>query len=123
MHWFDDADPLDQRPMRGFQTRVIQVRFSSGPVRYAAVVLFPPEVKRQLSTLEAVSARAIELARATIQRRCYRPPDLDTLTCTVEVTMFDLRPFTDVAWIQDDGTKVFLTEAEQPLPADWSWRW
>ena len=119
--------------MPDHRTRVIQVRFTSdaqgdclrkvGPMRYAAVILYPLPVKRQLATLEAASARAIELARATIQRRCYRPPDLDTLTCTVEVTMFDLRPFTDVAWIQDDGTKVFLTEAEQPLPSDWGWRW
>ena len=105
------------------RTRVIQVRFSSGPIQYAAVVLYPPEVKRQLATLEAATARAVDLARQIIQRRCYRPPDLDTLTCSVEVTMFDLRPFRDVAWTLEDGTKVFLTEAEQPLPSDWGWRW
>jgi hypothetical protein len=109
--------------MADFRTRVIQVRFSSGPIRYAGVVLFPPEVKRRLATLEAAGARSMELARQIIQRRCYRPPDLDALTCTAVVTMFDLRPFTDVPWIQDDGTKVFLTEAEQPLPSDWGWRW
>jgi hypothetical protein len=45
------------------------------------------------------------------------------LKCTVEVTRFDLRPFRDVAWTLEDGTKVFLTEAEQPLPSDWGWRW
>ena len=61
------------------------------------MVLYPPEVKRQLATLEAATARALELARQIIQRRCYRPPDLDTLQCIVEVTMFDLRPFADVA--------------------------
>jgi hypothetical protein len=105
------------------RTRVIQVRFTSGPIRYAVVILYPLEAKRQLATLEAATVRAIELARQIITRRCYRPPDLDALTCNVEVTMFDLRPFTDVAWIQEDGTKVFLTEAEQPLPSDWGWRW
>lgn len=108
--------------MRDFQTRVFLVWFSSGPIRFAAVVLFPPEVKRQLVTLEAATARAVELARQIIQRRCYRPLDLDTLACNVEVILFDLRPFQDVAWIQEDGTKVFLTEAEQPLPFGWSWR-
>jgi hypothetical protein len=117
--------------MRDFPTRVIQVRFTSesdprnhgAQIRFAAAILYPLEVKRQLATLEAASARAIELARAIIHRRCHRPPDLDTLTCTAEVIMFDLRPFTDVAWTLEDGTKMFLTEAEQPLPSDWGWRW
>jgi hypothetical protein len=78
---------------------------------------------RELATLEAASARAVQLARQIIHRRCYRPPDLDTLACTVEVTSFDLRPFREVAWTLDDGTKVWITEAEQPLPHDWAWRW
>ena len=82
--------------------------------------LFPPEVKRQLTTLEAATGRAIGLSRQIIQRRCYRPPDLDAVACIAEVTMFDLRPFTDVAWTLGDGTKVWITEAEQPLPLDWS---
>jgi hypothetical protein len=117
--------------MRDVRTRVIQVRFTSDPnprnhgaqIRFTAVILYPPEVKRQLATLENATRRAIELARQIITRRCYRPPDLDTLACFVEVTLFDLRPFTDVAWTLEDGTKVFLTEAEQPLPSDWGWRW
>ena len=119
--------------MRDCCTRVLQVRFTSDPqgdclrkagqTRYSVVVLFPPEVKRQLATLEAATARAIELAREIIQRRCYRPPALDALQCTVEVAMFDLRPFRDVAWTLEDGTEVFLTEAERPLPYGWAWRW
>jgi hypothetical protein len=36
--------------------------------------------------------------------------------------MFDLRPFREVAWIQDDGTKVWIVEAERPLPFGWAWR-
>lgn len=119
------------KPMSDVRTRVVQVRFTSesGPrnhgvqIRFAAVVLYPPDVKRQLATLEAAKANAVELARAIIQRRCYRPPDLDTLACTVEVTLFDLRPFRDVAWIQEDGTKVFITEAERPPPYGWTRRW
>ena len=120
--------------MHDFRTRVLLVRFTSDrdplqprfqgeQARFAAVVLYPLEVKRQLVTVDTAKARAVELARQIITRCCYRPPDLETLTCTAEVTVFDLRPFADVAWIQDDGTKVFLTEAEQPLPSDWGWRW
>ena len=96
--------------------------FGPGRLCFQVAILSPLEVKRQLATLEAASARAIELARQIITRRCYRAPDLDALQCSVEVTMFDLRPFADVAWIQDDGTQVLLTEAEQPLPSDWAWR-
>lgn len=116
--------------MRDFRTRVIQVRFTSEPdphnngaqIRFGVVVLYPAEVKRQLATLEAASARAIELARDIIQRQCYKPPDLDTLKCTVEVTLFDLRPFSQVAWIQEDGTKVWIVESAQPLPYGWARR-
>jgi hypothetical protein len=78
---------------------------------------------RELATLDAASARAVQLARQIIQRRGYLPPDLDTLACNVEVTMFDLRPFREVAWIQEDGTEVWITEAERPVPSDWGWRW
>ena len=119
--------------MRDFRTRVLQVRFRSDPegdclrkvglTRHSVGVRYPREVNRQLATLEAATARAVELARAIIIRRGYLPPDFDALSCAVEVTRFDLRPFADVAWIQEDGTKVWLTEAEQPLPSDWGWRW
>lgn len=83
------------------------------------MILYPLEVKRQLVSVDAAQGRAAKLAREIIQRRCHRPPDLDTLTCAVEVTMFDLRPFRQVAWIQEDGTKVWIIEAEQPLPHGW----
>jgi hypothetical protein len=117
-------------PRPDHRTRVIQVRFTSEPdprnsgaqIRFAVVVLYPPGIKRQLATLEAASARAVDLARQLIHRQCYRPPDLNTLTCNVEITMFDLRPFSEVAWIQEDGTKVWIVEAEQPLPFGWVWR-
>ena len=118
--------------MRDHKTRVLLVRFTSDldplqphlpceQTRFAVVVLYSLEVKRQLATLETASARAIELARQIIHRRCYHPPDLDTLDCNVEVTLFNLNPFHEVAWIQEDGTKVFITEAERPLPFGWAW--
>lgn len=117
--------------MHDVRARVIQVRFTSEPdarsnrahMRYAAVVWYPLDIKRMLATVTTAKGRAVKLARGIIQRRCYRPPDLDTLHCTVEVTLFDLRPFAERAWIQDDGTNVFLTEVERPLPSDWGWCW
>jgi hypothetical protein len=85
-------------------------------------ILYTLEVKRQLATVDPAKGRAVKLARRIIRRDCYRPPDLDTLHCTVEVTSFDLRPFAEVAWTLDDGTKVWITEAEQPLPFGWAWQ-
>jgi hypothetical protein len=116
--------------MPDHRTRVIQVRFTSEPdprnsgaqIRFAVLVLYPPDVKRRLATREAATARAIELARQIIHRRCYRPPDLDSLQCTGEVTTFDLRPFSEMAWTLEDGTKVWVVEVEQPLPHGWAWR-
>ena len=82
--------------MRDVRTRVLLVRFTSdldprnngAQIRFTAVIHYPPDVKRRLATLEVAKARAVELARQIIHRRCYRPPDLDTLACNVEVTMF-----------------------------------
>ena len=91
---------------------MLRVRFSSGPIRFAATILYPLEVKRQLATPGAAAGRAVELARQIIQRRCYRPPDLDTLACALQVAEFDLKPFTDAAWNLEDGTRVYLVEAE-----------
>jgi hypothetical protein len=78
-----------------------------------AVVLYPVEVKRQLATLETATARALELAREIIQRDLFRPPKLEALRCSVEVIEFDLRPFWEVAWTLEDGTKVWITEVER----------
>jgi hypothetical protein len=107
--------PLRVRPGRW-------LLYKAGRIQFVAVVLYRPDVKRQLATLEAATVRAVELAREIIKRQAYRPPDVDTLTCTVEVTLFDLRPFRDVAWIQEDGAKVWIVEAERPLPFGWAWQ-
>ena len=108
--------------MKPFHTRVIQVAYEWRPAerwrtdctRVVAVVLYPIEVKRQLATLEAATARAIELARQKIQRALAMPPNLETLKCSVEVLEFDLRPFWDVATTLEDGNpRSLLTEVER----------
>jgi hypothetical protein len=107
--------------MKPFHTRVIQVayewrtaeRWRTDHIRIVAVILYPPEVKRQLATLEAATARVIELASRQIQRRLVRPPKLDALQCSVQVVDFDPRPFWDVARTLEDGTKVWLTKVER----------
>jgi hypothetical protein len=104
-----------------FHTRVIRVvyewrppgRWRADGTRIAVVILYPIEVKRRLATLEAASARALELAREIIQRDLFRPPVLEALKCSVEVIEFDLRPFWEVAWTLEDGTKLWITEAER----------
>ena len=118
--------------MPDFRTRVILVRFTPDPdpnrlgkgecIRLAVVVLYPLEVKRQLVTVDTAKGHAVKLAREITQHDLYRPPDLDALQCTVAVTLLDLRPFAEVAWTLDDDTKVWVVEAEQPLPFGWSWR-
>ncbi|HEY0790260.1 MAG TPA: hypothetical protein VGD78_04270 [Chthoniobacterales bacterium] len=103
--------------------RVIRVTFDSPPdpdrfsrkerCHFAVVVLYPIEVKRQLRTVEAAFAQAQEIARRQIEARLYKPPDLDALETSVEVVMLDLSPWTEVHRTLDDGTKVWLTEAER----------
>jgi hypothetical protein len=83
----------------------------------------PAAALGDLDNLQGSATKALERFGGTLAEPGYLPLDLDALTCTAEVIPFDLRPFTDVAWIQPDGTKVWLTEAEQPLPSDWGWRW
>jgi len=107
--------------MKPFHHRVIQVAYEWRPAerwrkdytRIVAVILYPLEVKRQLATLEAATARALELARQQIQRALVCPPKLETLQCSVEVIEFDLRPFWDVATTLEDGTRIWLTEVER----------
>jgi hypothetical protein len=118
--WLEAGSVSDNR------TRVLQVRFRAngdaerpwkgGRIRLAAVILYPQKVKRQLRTVETAKARAIELARAIIERDCFRPPNLDALECSAEVVMFDLRPFQRPHWLLEDGTKAWIVEAEWSLP-------
>jgi hypothetical protein len=83
------------------------------------VVLYPLEVKRRLVTVDTAMGRAVKLTRGSIRRRYYQPPDLDRLAPTVEVTRLNLRPFAEVAWTLEEGTKVWPVGAEQPLRFGW----
>ena len=64
----------------------------------------------------AAKARALEIARKQVQDRIYKAPDPDGLETSTEVLMFDLRPWLHVHDILEDGTKVWLTEAERWRP-------
>jgi hypothetical protein len=85
--------------MTDARTRVLQVRFESEldpgrpwskrQTRLVTVVLYPLEVKRGLVTVDTAEARAVELARQMVQYRLFRPPNLDVLQCSAEVTLFD----------------------------------
>jgi hypothetical protein len=119
--------------MRPSFTRVIRITFESNPdpdhpwkrqTRIVAVILYPIEVKRQLATVDNAKACAVELARQIIERDCFRPPILEALNCSVEVTLYHLRPLQRPHWILEDGTKVWLAEVERDLdcpsrPAQW----
>jgi hypothetical protein len=108
------------------RTRVIRATFESPPdpdrfhpkewCRFAVVVLFPEEVKRQLGNATAAKSRAREIARQQINDRPYNPPDLDAFEASAEVVLFDLSPLREVHRTVDDGTKVWLSEAERWLP-------
>ena len=108
------------------RTRAIRVTFDPPPdpdrfskkerCHFAVVVLFPLEVKRQLKTLRAAQARSLEIARQMIQDRIYKAPDMDALESKAEVILFDLFPLGDVHRVLDDGTKVWLSEAERFYP-------
>ena len=85
---------------------------SSGGARIAVAVVFNPEVKRQLATLEATIQRALELGRQIVERTLPYSPDLSALTCTIEVTGDDLQPLHPPNLTTADGTRVWLVQGE-----------
>jgi hypothetical protein len=104
-------------------TRVLKVVYEGDPdpkkpwsnerTRLDAIVLYLPEVKRQLGSLEAAATRAVDLARRLIGRDLVRHLNLESLRCSVEVVEFDLRPFEEQPhWQLEDGTRVWLTEVQ-----------
>ena len=97
VRWTGTADP--QRPL------------SSG-TRITVAVVFTPEVKRQLATLEATTQRALELGRQLVERTLPHPPDLSALQCTVEVTGDELQPLDRPDLTTADGTRVWLVQRE-----------
>jgi hypothetical protein len=70
----------------------------------AVGMVYPPEVKQQLRTWE--------IARKMINDPIYKAPALDPLEASAEVVMIDLFPLGDVHRVLDDGTRVWLSEAE-----------
>jgi hypothetical protein len=97
VRWTGVADP--QRPF-------------SGGTRIAVAVVFTPEVKRRLATLEATTQRALELGRQIVERTLPHPPDLGTLRCAVEVTGDELQPVARPDLTTADGTRVWLVQAD-----------
>jgi hypothetical protein len=63
--------------------------------------------------VDTANARAVYLARQIIERDLFRPPILEALNCSVEITEFDIRPFMEPHWGLDDGTKVWLVEVHR----------
>ena len=84
----------------------------SGGMRITVAVVFTPEIKRQLATLEATIQRALELGRQIVERTLPPSPNLSAFTCTVEVTGDDLRPLRPPDLTAADGTQVWLLERE-----------
>jgi hypothetical protein len=87
-------------------------RLLSGGTRLAVAVVFTPEVKRQLATLEATTRRALELGRQIVERTLPHPPDLGALECAVEVTGDELQPLGRPDLTTADGTRVWLVQAD-----------
>lgn len=73
-----------------------------------ATVLFPPEVKRRLATIEAATRHALDLARRAVAAAQAPSFDLDGLSCTIEIQSDDLPPSAEPSLITDDGARVWL---------------
>jgi hypothetical protein len=58
-------------------------------------------------------ARVLEIARKQIQDRLYKPPDLGALQVSVKTAIVILLPLGDAHRVLDDGTKVWLSDAER----------
>jgi hypothetical protein len=78
----------------------------SGGPRITVAVVFTPEVKRHLATLEATTQRALELGRQVVERTLPHPPDLGALSCAVEVMGDELQPLHRPDLTTTDGTRL-----------------
>jgi hypothetical protein len=81
---------------------------SPAGVSVTATVLFPPEVKRRLATIEAATRHALDLARRAAAAGLPQPLNLDRLSCTIEIQSDDLVPPGEPSLITDEGTRVWL---------------
>ena len=91
-----------------------QSNASPAGITVTVAVLFPPEVKRRLATIEAATRHALDLARQAIARGLPRPLDLDRLICTIEVRSDDPLPPGEPSLITEEGSRVWLERTGQP---------
>ena len=84
----------------------------SGGMRITVAVVFTPEIKRQLATLEATTQRALELGRQVVESALPHALDLRALECAIEVTGDELQPLGRPDLTTADGTRVWLVHAD-----------
>ena len=77
-------------------------------ISVSVTVLFPPEVKRRLATIEAATRHALDLARQAAVAAVPPLLDLDRLDCTVEIQSDELAPPGEPSLITSEGTRVWL---------------
>ena len=77
-------------------------------VAVTAVVLFPPEIKRRLATIEAATRHALDLARRVALTGLPHPAELERLSCTVEIRSDCLAPRGEPFLITEEGIRVWL---------------
>lgn len=80
-------------------------------ISLTVTVLFPPEVKRRLATIEGATRHALDLAHRAAATAGPASLDLDRLSCTVEIQSDDLPPAGEPALITLEGTQVWLERA------------
>lgn len=83
-----------------------------GEARITVAVVFTPEVKRQLATLEATTQRALELGHQMVESALPHALDLRALECAIEVTGDELQPLGRPNLITADGTRVWLVQSD-----------
>jgi hypothetical protein len=81
---------------------------SPAGISVTVTVLFPPEVKRRLATIEAATRHALDLARQAAAAAVPPLLDLDRLGCTVEIQSDELVPPGEPSLITDEGTRLWL---------------
>lgn len=81
---------------------------SPAGISVTATVLFPPEVKRRLATVEAATRHALDLARQAVATGPAPQLDLEGLNCTVVIQSDDLPPPGEPSLIISEGVRVWL---------------
>ena len=93
IRWAAPSDPRDPSP---------------AGISVTATVLFPPEVKRRLATIEAATRHALDLARQAAAAGPAPQLELERLGCTLEIQSDDLPPPGEHSLITGEGARVWL---------------